>query len=74
VRFSIINEGRQLSETDQAKVFDPFFRRPGEVAEGTGLGLSICREIATLHGGRVGVFCPANTNLVEFFFDVRRAI
>ena len=73
VRFSIINEGRPLSEADQAKVFDPFFRRPGEVAEGTGLGLSICREIATLHGGRVGVFCPANTNLVEFFFDLRRA-
>jgi signal transduction histidine kinase len=73
VRFSIINEGRPLSEADQAKVFDPFFRRPGEVAEGTGLGLSICREIATLHGGRVGVFCPANTELVEFFFDLRRA-
>jgi NtrC-family two-component system sensor histidine kinase KinB len=73
VRFSIINHGRPLSEADQAKVFDPFFRRPGEVAEGTGLGLSICREIATLHGGRVGVYSPVDSDLVEFFFDLRRA-
>ena len=73
VRFSVINHGRPLSEAEQARVFDPFFRRPGEIAEGTGLGLSICREIANLHGGRVGVFCPAGTDLVEFFFDIRQA-
>ncbi len=72
VRFSVINHGQPLSEPEQALVFDPFFRRPGENAEGTGLGLAICREIATLHGGRVGVFCPAGTDLVEFFFDLRR--
>ena len=73
VRFSVVNHGQPLSEPEQALVFDPFFRRPGENAEGTGLGLAICREIATLHGGRVGVFCPAGSDLVEFFFDLRRA-
>lgn len=73
VRLSVINHGQPLSEPEQALVFDPFFRRPGENAEGTGLGLAICREIATLHGGRVGVFCPAGSDLVEFFFDLRRA-
>ncbi len=73
VRFSVVNHGEPLSEPEQALVFDPFFRRPGENAEGTGLGLAICREIATLHGGRVGMFCPAGTGLVEFFFDLRRA-
>ncbi len=73
VRFSIVNHGRPLSDVEQAKVFDPFFRRPGEVAEGTGLGLSICREIAMLHGGRVGVLSPADSDLVEFFLDLRRA-
>ena len=73
VRLSIVNHGRPLSEAEQAQVFDPFFRRSGENAEGTGLGLAICREIAVLHGGRVGVYCPAGSDLVEFFFDLRRA-
>ena len=43
-----------------------------ESAEGTGLGLAICREIASLHGGRIGVYCPTGTDLVEFFFDLRQ--
>ena len=73
VRLSVANHGRPLSEVEQAQVFDPFFRRPGENAEGTGLGLAICREIAALHGGRVGVYCPAGSDLVEFFFDLRCA-
>ncbi len=73
VRLSVINHGRPLTEAEQAQVFDPFFRRSGENAEGTGLGLAICREIAALHGGRVGVYCPVGGDLVEFFFDLRRA-
>jgi NtrC-family two-component system sensor histidine kinase KinB len=73
VRFSVINHGRPLSEKEQAQVFEPFFRRPGENAEGTGLGLAICRELATQHGGRVGVFCPAGSDLIEFYFDLRCA-
>jgi len=73
VRFSVVNHGRPFSEAEQALVFDPFFRRSGENAEGSGLGLAICREIAVLHGGRVGVYCPAGTDLVEFFLDLRRA-
>lgn len=73
VRLSVINEGKPLSEVEQGRVFEPFFRRPGESAEGSGLGLAICRELATLHNGRVGVYCPADSNLVEFFFDLRQA-
>lgn len=73
VRFSVINHGRPFSEPEQALVFDPFFRRPGENAEGTGLGLAICREIAALHGGRVGVFSPADSGLIEFYLDLRQA-
>lgn len=73
VRFSVINHGRPFSDLEQALVFDPFFRRPGENADGTGLGLAICREIGMLHGGRVGVYCPDGTDLVEFFLDLRQA-
>jgi len=72
VRISVVNHGRPLSDSEQGQVFDPFFRRSGESAEGTGLGLAICREIAVLHGGRIGVYCPAGTDLVEFYFDLRQ--
>ena len=73
VRFSVINHGRILTEQEQGLVFDPFFRRAGESTGGTGLGLAICRELAALHGGRVGVSCPAGSDLIEFYFDLRSA-
>ncbi|HEY4302168.1 MAG TPA: ATP-binding protein [Candidatus Didemnitutus sp.] len=74
VRLSVVNRARQqLSDAEQLRVFDPFFRRPGESAEGTGLGLAISREIAAVHGGRVGVFSPARDETTEFFFDLRIA-
>jgi two-component system, NtrC family, sensor histidine kinase KinB len=73
VRFSVLNHGRPFSEAEQARVFDPFFRRSGEGAEGTGLGLAICREIALQHGGRVGVYSPAGSSLIEFYLDLRIA-
>jgi signal transduction histidine kinase/HAMP domain-containing protein len=73
VRFSVVNHGRPFSEAEQVRVFEPFFRRADEDAEGTGLGLAICRGIALLHGGRVGVYSPAGTDLVEFYLDLRRA-
>ena len=74
VRFSVVNHGRPFSEAEQVLVFDPFFRRPGEHAEGTGLGLAICREIGLLHGGRVGMYSSADSGLVEFYLDLRRAV
>ncbi|MDX2185837.1 MAG: ATP-binding protein [Opitutaceae bacterium] len=73
VRFSVINRSlRGLTEAEQAKVFEPFYRRSGENAEGAGLGLTIAREIASLHGGRVGVW--SEDTLVEFFLDLKEAI
>jgi NtrC-family two-component system sensor histidine kinase KinB len=70
VRLSVRNRtSRPLSESDQAKVFEPFYRRPGEGAEGTGLGLTICREIAVAQNGRVGVWC--SDDQVDFYLDLR---
>ncbi len=70
VRLSVRNRAvRPLSEAEQARIFDPFYRREGERAEGTGLGLTICREIAAAHGGRVGVW--ASGDVVDFYLDLR---
>jgi len=71
VRLSVVNRGSPLSDADQARVFEPFFRRPGPKRPGTGLELAHCRAIAALHGGRIGVHCSADA--VEFFLDLRTA-
>ena len=72
VRFTVANAtDRPLAEEEQARVFDPFYRRPGERAEGAGLGLAIAREIALAHGGRVGVW--SESGRVEFYLDLRKA-
>ena len=72
VRLSVSNRtARPLSDAEQSRVFDPFYRRVGESAEGTGLGLTICREIAATLGGRVGVW--SESDRVEFYFDLRMA-
>lgn len=73
VRLSVVNQTpTPLSEVDQTRIFDPFYRRAGTGTEGTGLGLTICREIAALHHGRVGVHTEGNE--VEFYLDLRVAV
>jgi signal transduction histidine kinase len=70
VRLCVRNHSpRPLSEAEQARVFDPFYRRAGEGAEGSGVGLTICREIAAAHRGRIGVW--SEDGQVEFYLDLR---
>jgi len=66
VRFSVKDQGPGIPEDAQDRVFERFFRAPGQDGDGTGLGLSICREIVRAHGGRIGVTsAPGDT---EFYF------
>jgi len=55
VQFSIADQGPGIPEEYQTRIFDRFFRVPGQTKTGAGLGLSIAREITVAHGGRIGV-------------------
>jgi two-component system, NtrC family, sensor histidine kinase KinB len=55
VQFSISDEGAGIPEEYHTRIFDRFFRVPGQTKTGAGLGLSIAREITMAHGGRIGV-------------------
>ncbi|MCB0154439.1 MAG: HAMP domain-containing histidine kinase [Anaerolineae bacterium] len=53
----VSDTGPGISPTDQAQIFDPFFRsQPGRrFPQGMGLGLTIARDLVVAHGGRLEV-------------------
>lgn len=73
VRFLVKDTGRGIPRVYLPKVFDPFFRVPGQTDEaGVGLGLAIVREIVESHGGIVGVESAEGLG-TTFTFTLRRA-
>ena len=56
VRFSVTDTGTGIPEKHIAKVFERFFRVPGQSGgTGAGLGLAISKEIVEAHGGQISV-------------------
>ena len=55
IQFSVSDEGPGIPAEYHARIFDRFFRVPGQAKTGAGLGLSIAREITLAHGGRIRV-------------------
>jgi PAS domain S-box-containing protein len=55
LRIELKDHGVGIPEEDLESIFDKFVqsRRTNSGSGGTGLGLAICREIVTLHGGRI---------------------
>jgi signal transduction histidine kinase len=49
-KFSVIDNGAGLAETEAAKMFTPFYTTK---ENGTGIGLVICKQIIEEHGGRL---------------------
>lgn len=47
------DSGPGIPPEERERVFDRFYRRPGNTASGSGLGLAIAREIATRHGATI---------------------
>ncbi|MHB8619831.1 MAG: DUF4118 domain-containing protein [Chloroflexota bacterium] len=48
------NAGAPLGDAERERIFDRFYRAPGQVS-GTGLGLAIARGVMEAHGGTIAV-------------------
>jgi len=56
VRFSLTDTGTGIEATHLSRLFEPFFRVPGQdQGSGVGLGLAIVKEILQAHGGTIDV-------------------
>ncbi|MCU1260793.1 MAG: hypothetical protein JWO80_3678 [Bryobacterales bacterium] len=57
VLICVRNEGPGIEESQQSRIFEKFYRVPGESskAPGTGIGLAIAHDIVKAHGGQIWV-------------------
>ena len=53
--FSVKDHGPGIAPEYLEKIFERYFRMPGEKTEGTGLGLTICRQFIEAQGGTLSV-------------------
>jgi signal transduction histidine kinase len=72
VRFEVKDTGAGIPPEYQDRIFEKFFRVPGEGASGVGLGLYLAREIVEAHGGRIGVESAPGLGS-RFWFTLPRA-
>lgn len=73
--FKIRNFGVTLTEEEQEKIWDSFYRAEKSRNKrfgGTGLGLSIVKRILELHGSEYGV--RSDENSVEFYFTISKCM
>jgi signal transduction histidine kinase len=66
VRFSVVDQGPGIPEAYRERIFERFFRVPGNARNGAGLGLTIAREFVRAHGGTIGLE-PATARGSEFY-------
>jgi NtrC-family two-component system sensor histidine kinase KinB len=53
VRFAVRDEGGRIPAEAIGRLFDRFYRVPGQSKPGAGIGLAIAREIVVAHGGSI---------------------
>lgn len=67
VRFGVRDQGPGIPEEHQARVFERFFRVPGQAKKGAGIGLTIARDIVVAHGGTIACTSQPGTGS-DFYF------
>ncbi len=70
ILFSVSDTGIGISDEDQAKLFDEFFRVDNELnksVKGTGLGLALAKKIVDAHKGRIWIKSKLNEGTTFFF-------
>ena len=72
VWYSVSDTGPGSPEESQPRVFDQFFRVPGQAGGGAGLGLAIAKEIVAAHGGQMRVESKVGEGST-FWFNLQRA-
>jgi two-component system sensor histidine kinase KdpD len=57
IELAVVDHGRGIDPVEQERIFQPFYRAPGAVADvrGAGLGLAIARRLAQAQGGSLTV-------------------
>lgn len=69
VQFTVKDKGAGIPKKYHERIFERFFRVPGEKTHGSGLGLSIAREIILAHTGTIG--CESEPDQeTRFFFSL----
>ncbi len=53
VKFGVRDYGPGIPAESLQRVFDKFYRVPGQTRKGAGLGLAVAREIVVAHGGSI---------------------
>ena len=51
----VSDSGPGIPAEDRARVFDRFYRRPGDAPEGSGLGLAIVKQVVERHRGSIAL-------------------
>ena len=71
VRFGVRDKGPGIPADSLARIFDRFYRAPGQEKTGAGLGLAIAREIVVAHGGSIACTSEPGQG-TEFYFLLPR--
>ena len=73
-RVSVTSEGRPIPIADARRIFQPFYRAPGERrVPGVGLGLTICARLIQRLGGAIGVNPGTGRSGNTFWIELRGA-
>ena len=75
VRFGVRDEGPGIPPERLARVFEKFYRVPGQTKKGAGLGLALARELVVAHGGSIAcTSAPGHGSDFHFVLPVGLAV